>query len=675
MRRFLLAALAGLAMPLGVADAQTPEGAAPSAGRECRLRVQPGGEMAREGTIINVFDPFEVTCEDGAYVRAAAGTVDQVQRVVTLTGDVYFQDATRSLTSDHAVYNSASGMLHATGNVVFTDRVEGTTLSGPELEYYRATEDRPQALVNAYGRPRLTMQRLPTARDSAQADSVREQPAARDAVETDSAVPVRFPPGRGGAPADTSGMPLTIDADRMSILGENDLTAVGNVVIQDDQMRAVADEAEQRGSSETLELRGNASIHSAEYSLEAAVIFATIPGGAIREVEARRDARLIGDDLNVEAPQLNLLFEDDLLQRTVARSDPAIAPGVRPLATSPAFRLEADSLDASLPGQKLELVVAIGNARGEMIDTTRAPVVPVRFPGDTLAADTLAADTLGLPPDSAGIAQGQRPVGQPSADTLALGEPAPAADSAARARADTAALADRQRGGVEAMFASGDSVVTVSAERLVQNDWITGDTITGYFTTIVESPADSVEAADMAGAATDAEENGEASDPLVVGEPVRATPAGADTALVMERLVSVGNARSLYHVPPQEGDSVDARPGINFLSAARIELIFAEGRVKTADVTGLRRGLYLEPMTAADSARAAEAADEAEAAEGQAEGQEPADDDGGADMPPDTGEFPPETDEFPPEPEEFPDEPFGEPDPGMVPEPFTEPEP
>src|SRR5690606_12851086 len=128
---------------------------------------------------------------------------------------------------------------------------------------------------------------------------------------------------------------------------------------------------------------------------------------------------------------------------------------------------------------------------------------------------------------------------------------------------------NRQRAGVEAMFASGDSVVTVSAERLVQNDWITGDTITGYFTSTVQSPADSAEAADTTSAAP-GEEADEASDPVVVGDPAGATtPAEPDTVLVMERLVSVGNARSLCRVPPQDADSADARPGINFLSAAR----------------------------------------------------------------------------------------------------------
>src|SRR5690606_29689222 len=99
------------------------------------------------------------------------GNVDQITRVVTLIGSVYFEDASRTLSSDHATYDANQGVLHATGNVDFTDRVEGTTLTGPELEYYRATEERTEALVNAMGRPRLVLTKRPTRAGDAAADS------------------------------------------------------------------------------------------------------------------------------------------------------------------------------------------------------------------------------------------------------------------------------------------------------------------------------------------------------------------------------------------------------------------------------------------------------------------------------------------------------------------------
>lgn len=516
-------------------QAQTPAGGE----RLCTLRVQPGGVTSRQGTLMEIHDPFRFICDDGANVRANTGTYDQAAQVVTLIGGVYFEDASRSLTSERAVYNNATGVLHATGDVIFVDREEGTTLSGPELEYFRATDARPEPLVNAFGRPRLTMERLPLGPEAPE----EEQPAPQ--------------------PADTAGMPLTIDADRMTIVGENDLTATGNVVIQDDDIRAVADEAEQRGTAETLELRGSAAIHSQEYSLSANVIFATVPDGEIREVEARGNAQLIGEDLDVDAPRIDLSFAESLLQRSIARGDSLAAPGVQPIASSPTFRLQADSIDAVLPGQRLEMVVAVGNARGESIDTTRAGGA-----GEDLAsleatleavsgaaADTLAVDEGGETPETEG-AEVEDPV-------LANGDTLPAEGA--------------------------DSLALTNALRLVQNDWITGDTITGYFTSVVSTPSDSTPAPPV----------GEGEEPLEAVPLVDALEAdtmAADTTLVLERLVAVGAARSLYHVAPDADAPPGTRPGLNFLSAAHIELIFADGQVDVANVEGLRRGLYLDPL-------------------------------------------------------------------------------
>jgi lipopolysaccharide export system protein LptA len=514
MRRTLALLLVFAAAFVGAAEARA-QGV--PAGRECRLRVLPGGVTGGTGSIVTLQDPFEVICSDGALVRASSGVVDQAARIATLTGDVYFEDQTRTLTSERAVYEINFGRLHATGNVVFSDVAEGTTLTGPELEYFRVMQGRPEALVNAPGRPHLTLRR------NQQAD--------------------------GPAP-DSAAAPLEVDADHMTIVGEDNLTATGNVLIEDPDMRAVADEAEHRGAAETLELRGSAQIHSRDYSLEGNTIFARMPGNSLQEVEARGEARLLGKDLTVTAPELDLLFEADLLQRSVARSDTVLARGQRPVATSPTFRLEADSIDAALPGQQLRTVVAVGNARGETIDTTgtgAGAAAPGGAPGIAMP---------GAAPGVAGVA---------------------AADSAIPVA-----------GNALQRLEAGDSLPAEAAAELVGSDWIVGDTITGYFA--------SVEAAGDTAAAPDG---------------VAAAPGSApDTTVVLERLVAVGAAKSLYHVAPEEGAAADARDGINFLSAAQIELTFADGQVEVANVAGLRRGMYLEPLAAAtDTAGAPESGD------------------------------------------------------------------
>jgi hypothetical protein len=87
----------------------------------------------------------------------------------------------------------------------------------------------------------------------------------------------------------------------------------------------------------------------------------------------------------------------------------------------------------------------------------------------------------------------------------------------------------------------------------------------------------------------------------------------------MERLVARGAAQSLYHVAPEAGSEPGTLPGINFLSAAVIELLFADGQVQVADVSGLRRGLYLEPLAA--GAEPPEAGEGEEVGEGEEGGE------------------------------------------------------
>jgi lipopolysaccharide export system protein LptA len=520
MRSTIALLILTVVLPLADVGAQTPATAPAQANRRCRLVNDPAGVTTRAGTVISLLNAFEVICTDGAEVRASSGTYDEATGIVSLAGNVFFQDPTRTMTSERAIYDTNVARLNATGNVVFTDRVEGTTLRGPELEYFGVIQGRPEALVNAMGRPHLTLQRPPP---------------------PDAPAPDSTPP------------PLEIDGDRMTIVGQNDLTVLGNVLIEDPSMRALADEAEHRGVAETLELRGNAQIHSREYSLTGETIFARVPGGSLSEVEARGRARMLGQDLNVAAPGLDLRFENDLLQRTVARSDPERAPGQRPVATSPTFNLEADSIDAILPGQRLEMVVAIGNARGDMIDTTRA-----NGPGNGVDEEVVS--------DSAVSIDGADAAPQVGANETP---------------AVTAELSPDSSRAVE------DSVALASAGELVENDWIVGDTITGYFTAI-EAPA----AVDTVTAGPDG-----ITEPVM--EPGALTQDGArDTTLVMERMVARGAAQSLYHVAPEAGSEPGTLPGINFLSAAVIELLFADGQVQVADVSGLRRGLYLEPLAA-----------------------------------------------------------------------------
>lgn len=444
--------------------------------------------------IIEFLDAFTVRCTDGTLVRASAGTWDRTVGEVLLDGNVFFEDPERELTADRAVYNTVIGRLEATGDVHFRDRVEGSTIEGPELEYFRAMQGRPEPLVRAGQRPHLTLE-------------PRER---SDESE-----------------------PLEIDADDVEIRGEDELEAAGDVVIIRSDLRATSREARHSGATGALELRGGARIVSGDYDLAGDVIRGTLTDGELQEVNARTDARLVGEDLTVDAADLQLFFDDERLQRAVARGlrergDSAALTG-RPVARSRTFELEADSIDAALPGQRLEQVVAIGGARGTTIDT---------LGGDEPARPTEPADSAA--------------------------EPEAPSDSAAAA---------------------------AGARELIENDWIEGDTIIGYFASaaeVADSAAPRPAAADTGGVVV-----------MDVSEPPadRDAPTGgetADTALVLERIQARGSALALYRVARADSAG-DGRRGIEFISGELIELTFHAGELVLAEVTDLQRGLHLDP--------------------------------------------------------------------------------
>ena len=373
------------------------------------------------------------------------GQIFQATGQTHLFGDVVFEDGQRRLTSNTAVYSSGNGWLHATGNAVFTDAESGSTLRGPDIEYYKAMAGRPQAQMIATQRPHLTL--LPEAR-----------------------------PGQRQEP-------LEIDGNRISSVGEN-LYVSGQAVIHSTDLNATAGEARYDRASGRLELIGTAHMKSDRFDLRGEQIDALMPRtGGIERLQARTNALLEGEQLKVTAPDLQLFFAEDRLQRLVARQAGGNEP--QPVAASAAFQLQADSLDALLPAQRLEQVIAIGRARGESIDTTAAPAE--------------------LP-------------------------------------------------------AAGDSAL------IAHSDWILGDTIVGYFASRDSTPSATT----------------------------------ADTAIVLKRIVAHGDAQSLYRLENRDTThhapaAAPAKRGLNYLAGEMIELTFSAGELEVANVTGLQRGLYLDP--------------------------------------------------------------------------------
>jgi lipopolysaccharide export system protein LptA len=274
---------------------------------------------------------------------------------------VDFQDATRTLTADRAIYNSGTGRLFAQGNVIFTDKQRGSTLRGPELEYFKAMPGRPDAQAIATQRPHLTL----------------------------------VPRGSGGQRRD----PMEIDGDRITSTGDKFMTAEGNVVIVSKDVNSTAATAFYDATVERMELRTAARVRNPRYELQGEYIESNLRDGKLTRVLARTNARLDSERLDVTGPQLLMFFENDKLQRVVSGQEPqATAPRdstkalPRSVALASGFRLEADSLEAMMPGQELREVHAVGRAHGLAWDTLAAAV-----PGDTAARRqrvTTAPDAL-----------------------------------------------------------------------------------------------------------------------------------------------------------------------------------------------------------------------------------------------------------------------------------------
>jgi lipopolysaccharide export system protein LptA len=433
--------------PLVLLAALAATAHAAAAQNACNLIYQRGNYtvVGAEGSrIVNAQGPLLVRCTNGEELRADSAELFQAQNEVHLFRQVDYQDPGKALTSDMATYNSATGRLYATGNVVFTDKSQGSTLRGPELEYFRAMAGRPQSQATALQRPHVTV----TPRG-----------------------------GTGGTGGTRRRSPMEIDGDRVTSVGDRYMTATGNVVIEDNGTRSTAEEAYYDQVAGHVELRRQARVNNERYQLSGDFITSDLQNGSVSKVLAQANARMVSERLTVTGPQLQLFFERDLLQRMISGHQPGAAvadsAAARSVALSKGFRLEADSIEAVTPEQQVRQVNAVGKARGESWDTLGAVRVLVdtgaaarpdtatrvltRPPTaldekDVLTADTIIAFFRG---DSAGgdsATRGRpRVVGRPAAAPRDSGLARPGAARATQAAGDTAKTE------IERLLAIGDA--------------------------------------------------------------------------------------------------------------------------------------------------------------------------------------------------------------------------
>lgn len=404
-----------------------------------------------------------VECDDGTRVQADSAEVNEAAGVTRFFGNVQFEDPTRTLTSEFAEFYDRQDRLFAWNDVVLTQTDEGTVMRGDTLEYYRASDFQPEDLLSMRG----------------------------------GRVESSLPPRSG------TGSPYDVESDRLTIQGEDRVTAVGMVSVVRDSLRAWGDTMTFNPDSDRLRLGGLARIEGANYDLRAAIIELLVPGDTLREVIAIERPVLTTDGLVLTAPrEIRIDMEEGELERLVAvgfpppdsASIPERAPGdtmpppprERPVAQAEDFVLTGDSLDIAAPGGALDRVLAVGSGRGESIrpDTTAAgqaarEALPEVLRNDWIEGDTILA--LFIPADSGEVSD----TTTGSLDTVSA--PDPALLEIAPAESDSTEAAYRldrliARGNARSLYrvAPSDSAAAPDAPKAIH--YVVGRVITVLMT-------------------------------------------------------------------------------------------------------------------------------------------------------------------------------------------------
>ena len=273
------------------------------------------------------------------------------RQVWYLIGTVRYGEPRLTLDSQRATYWMAEERLLAQGNVV-TRLSSGTTMRGPQMEYFRAVPPtRERARMIATGRPRFEL------------------------VQGDSAEPVE------------------LIADRVVMDGDSLVYARGDVEITRPDVIATSDSAVIDSGREWARLMREPRIVATgdePFTLEGTVIDLDSENRSLRRVLASGEGAIDSDDLSLRSDTIDLRMANDQLQRAYAWG------ASRARAVSEGSDILADSLDVHLPNQRLTEVRALGDAFAQsMPDTSRFRTEE----RDWMRGDSIVArfDTLARP--------------------------------------------------------------------------------------------------------------------------------------------------------------------------------------------------------------------------------------------------------------------------------------
>lgn len=278
---------------------------------------------------------------------------------VFFIGNVHYTEPRLEVDSDFLTYYQRDERVVANGDV-HARLPNGSTLVGPVAEYLRATPStRLVERMNASGRPTITL---------AQRDSAGQpQP------------------------------PTTVVANTITTLGDSLVYAGGRVVVTREDVIARGDSMALDSEREFTRMMRGPSIEGRRerpFRLSGSVIELTGADRRLRRVLSMGEARAISEDMTLSSDTIDLRVDDDLLQRAISWGPS------RARAFSATQELIADSIDVSMPGQRVQEVFAVRSAAAHgRPDSTRFHADTVDWMrGDTIIArfDTTIVDTARL---------------------------------------------------------------------------------------------------------------------------------------------------------------------------------------------------------------------------------------------------------------------------------------
>lgn len=540
--------------------------------------------MLSNGTRVLYFSRPTMRCPGGTRIDADSAVVYESTRYNQLFGNVVFVEGDSRLRADEAQYFEREGRLVAWGNAVLTDGAEGSVIRGDTMVFLRAGDMRAEDRLTVTGRrphatlypsrrppPDLPPDTLPPGAGATVADTlapppgavaeppvpdsmvlptgVAAEPPVPDSLALQRAQEAGLPPAvdtLSPAPAEPGErVPYEVHAQRIVLEGSRYFRATGSVEITRDSLEAVAEEVELDQEAGGLTLTNAARVRTSNTDLAADSIRLDIPEDEIRQVYARSNAILEGEDVRILAPIIFLFLAEGSVDRLVAvrdasadslleareGQDPGAAAGgpprplpeaarelgltefpSKPLALAEDFRLTADSIEVLTPGEVLDQVWAMGGARGE--STGR------------------------------------------------------------------------------------DSLNTPDTPPIVALDWLEGDTIVATFAKKGSTPnavLDSVAGAGRAPLAV-ADTLGPEEDPVPFPETPGTQPDSAEAGYRLERLEARVAARSLYRMEPSDSTAMaEGLLAVHYVIGDQIVINFSQGEIERMEVENAR-GMHMEPV-------------------------------------------------------------------------------